>query len=162
LRDRLRCKDESLLERIDNSFENLKTLEKTLAGVKLELATLAAADILKEAVDVNGISLYVREMNVAEDKFKDLLDGIQAKLPKGSAAVLGNRTHDSGSIAVIVEKSAQDKGLKAGELVKRLAEIAGGKGVGRPDRAQAGTREPAKISAALAAATGLVQEKISK
>ncbi|MFA6341659.1 MAG: DHHA1 domain-containing protein, partial [Fibrobacteraceae bacterium] len=162
LRDRLRCKDESLLERIDNSFENLKTLEKTLAGVKLELATLAATDILKEAVNVNGVSLYIKEMTVAEDKFKDLLDGVQAKLPKGSAVVLGNKTHDSGSIAVIVEKSVQDKGLKAGELVKLLAEIAGGKGGGRPDRAQAGTREPAKISAALAAAIGFIQEKISK
>jgi len=162
LRDRLRCKDESLLERIDNSFENLKALEKTLASVKLELATLAASDILKEAVNVNGVSLYIKEMTVAEDKFKDLLDGVQAKLPKGSAVILGNKTHDSGSIAVIVEKSVQDKGLKAGELVKLLAEIAGGKGGGRPDRAQAGTREPAKISAALAAAIGFIQEKISK
>ena len=46
--------------------------------------------------------------------------------------------------------------------MKLLAEIAVGKGGGRPERAQAGAREPAKISAALAAAIGFIQEKISK
>lgn len=56
-----------------------------------------------------------------------------------SVTEIANKVNDSGSIAVIVGKNVQAKGIKAGNLVKNLAAICSGRGSGRPDRVQAGT-----------------------
>ncbi|MBO5423412.1 MAG: alanine--tRNA ligase [Fibrobacteraceae bacterium] len=162
LREQLRCKDADLLARIAQNFEKTLSLEKALQSVKLELATLAAADILRGALDVLGVQLYVREFTMPEDKFKDLLDGVQNKLSPDSIAVIANKGESNGSIAVMVGKEVQAKGIKAGDMVKDLAAACGGKGGGRPDRAQAGTREPEKISAAISNANNWLREKLGK
>lgn len=162
LREQLRCKDADLLSRIAQNFEKTLSLEKALQSVKLELATLAAADILRGALDVLGVQLFVREFTMPEDKFKDLLDGVQNKLSPDSIAVIANKGESNGSIAVMVGKEVQAKGIKAGDMVKDLAAACGGKGGGRPDRAQAGTREPEKISAAISNANNWLREKLGK
>lgn len=162
LREQLRCKDADLLARIAQNFEKTLSLEKALQSVKLELATLAAADILRGALDVLGVQLYVREFTMPEDKFKDLLDGVQNKLSPDSIAVIANKGESNGSIAVMVGKEVQAKGIKAGDMVKDLAAACGGKGGGRPDRAQAGTREPEKISVAISNANNWLREKLGK
>lgn len=160
LREQLRCKDADVLNRIQQTFAKTQSLEKSLQSVKLELATLAAGDFLKGAINVMGVQLYVRELALADDKFKDLLDGVQNKLDTDSVAVVANKNNGNGSIAVMVGKSVQAKGIKAGDMVKDLALACGGKGGGRPDRAQAGTREPEKISAAIANANNWIRAKL--
>ncbi|SHL20687.1 alanine--tRNA ligase [Fibrobacter sp. UWEL] len=160
LRDRLRCKDAEVLERIQQAFEKTQSLEKTLQSVKLELATMIAGDVLNGALDVMGVMLYVREFDMPEDKYKELLDGIQNKLDKGAVAVIANKVNGAGSIAVIVGKDVQAKGIKAGDMVRDLAAACNGKGGGRPDRAQAGTREPEKISAAIKDANNWIRAKL--
>ncbi len=162
LRDKLRCKNEMILDRIEAVFENAKELERSLQAVNLELSMAAAQDVLQKPMVIENVSLYVSELKLAEDKFKNLLDGVQAKLDSDSVAILFNKAGESGSIAVIVGKNAQQKGLKAGDLVKTLAELAGGKGGGRPDRAQAGTRELDKMNAAVLAVVDLVKGKLIK
>ncbi len=160
LREQLRCKDADVLDRIQQAFVKTQNLEKSLQSVKLELATLAAADILKGGINVMGVQLFVREMSVSEDKFKDLLDGVQNKLSTDSVAVIANKVNGAGSIAVMVGKDVQAKGIKAGDMVKDLAIACGGKGGGRPDRAQAGTREPEKIADAIANANNWIRAKL--
>jgi len=160
LRDRLRCKEAEVLDRIQQSFEKTQSLEKALQSVKLELATLAAADLLKDATDVKGVKLFVRELELADAQYKELLDGVQNKLAVDSVAVIANKADGAGSIAVIVGKEVQAKGIKAGDMVRELAAACNGKGGGRPDRAQAGTREPEKIAAAIAGAQNLVAAKL--
>lgn len=160
LREQLRCKDADVLNRIQQTFAKTQSLEKSLQSVKLELATLAAGDFLKGAINVMGVQLYVRELALADDKFKDLLDGVQNKLDADSVAVIANKNNGNGSIAVMVGKSVQAKGIKAGDMVKDLALACGGKGGGRSDRAQAGTREPEKISAAIANANNWIRAKL--
>ena len=160
LREQLRCKDADLLDRISQSFVKTQSLEKSLQSAKLELATLAAGEMLKGAISVAGVDLFVRELNTAEDKYKNLLDGVQNKLPANAVAVIANKLESSGSIAVLVGDDARKKGIKAGDLVKELAAACGGKGGGRPDRAQAGTRSPEKISGAIANANNWIRTKL--
>ncbi len=161
LRDRLRCKDAEVLDRIQQSFEKTQSLEKALQSVKLELATMIAGDVLNGGLDVMGVMLYVREFDMPEDKYKELLDGIQNKLDKGAVAVIANKVNGAGSIAVIVGKDVQAKGIKAGDMVRDLAAACNGKGGGRPDRAQAGTREPEKIAAAIKDANNWIRAKLT-
>lgn len=160
LREQLRCKDADVLDRIQQTFAKTQNLEKSLQSVQLELATLAAGELLQGAVNVMGVNLYVREMSMPEDRFKNLLDGVQNKLDAESVAVIANKGGANGSIAVMVGKSVQAKGIKAGDMVRDLAKACNGKGGGRPDRAQAGTREPEKISAAIANANNWIRTKL--
>ncbi len=160
IREQLRCKDAEVLERLQQTFAKTQNLEKSLQSVKLELATLFAADLLQGAVNVMGVNLYVREMSLPEDRYKNLLDGVQGRLEEGAVAVIANKGSENGSIAVMVGKAALAKGIKAGDLVRDLAKACNGKGGGRPDRAQAGTREPEKISAAIANANNWIRAKL--
>ena len=121
---------------------------------------MMAGEILNGALDVMGVMLYVREFGMPDDKYKELLDGVQNKLDKGAVAVIANKFNGAGSIAVIVGKDVQAKGIKAGDMVKDLAKACNGKGGGRPDRAQAGTREPEKISAAIKDANNWIRAKL--
>ena len=160
LREQLRCKDADLLDRIQQTFVKTQNLEKSLQSVQLELATLAAGELLQGAINVMGVNLYVREMSMPEDRFKNLLDGVQSRLDSESVAVMANKGAANGSIAVMVGKNVQAKGIKAGDMVRDLAKACGGKGGGRPDRAQAGTREPEKISAAIANANNWIRARL--
>src|SRR5574344_1663305 len=108
LREQLRCKDADLLDRISQSFVKTQSLEKSLQSAKLELATLAAGEMLKGAINVAGVDLFVRELNTAEDKYKDLLDGVQNKLQANAVAVIANKLESSGSIAVLVGDDARN------------------------------------------------------
>jgi alanyl-tRNA synthetase len=160
LREQLRCKDAEVLDRIQQSFAKTQNLEKSLQSVKLELATLAAAELLNGGINVMGVNLYVRELSLPDEKYKNLLDGVQNKLDVDSVAVIANKDNGSGSIAVMVGKNVQAKGIKAGDIVKDLAKACNGKGGGRPDRAQAGTREPEKIAEAIANANNWIRAKL--
>ncbi len=160
LREQLRCKDADVLDRIQQAFAKTQNLEKSLQSVQLELATLAAGELLQGAVNVMGVNLYVREMSTPDDRFKNLLDGVQNKLDTESVAVIANKGSANGSIAVMVGKNVQAKGIKAGDMVRDLAKACNGKGGGRPDRAQAGTREPEKISSAIANANNWIRAKL--
>jgi alanyl-tRNA synthetase len=160
LREQLRCKDAEVLDRIQQSFAKTQNLEKSLQSVKLELATLAAAELLNGGINVMGVNLYVRELSIPDEKYKNLLDGVQNKLDTDSVAVIANKDNGAGSIAVMVGKNVQAKGIKAGDIVKDLAKACNGKGGGRPDRAQAGTREPEKIAEAIANANNWIRAKL--
>ncbi len=160
LREQLRCKDAEVLNRIQQAFAKTQSLEKSLQSVQLELATLAAGDLLQGAINVLGVKLYVREMSISDDRFKNLLDGVQSRLDPDSVAVIANKGTGNGNIAVIVGKNVIAKGIKAGDMVRDLAKVCNGKGGGRPDRAQAGTREPEKIAAAIADANNWIRAKI--
>ncbi len=160
IREQLRCKDAEVLNRLQQTFAKTQNLEKSLQSVQLELATRAAADLLQGAVNVLGVNLYVREMSIEDAKFKTLMDGVQNKLDVDSVAVIANKGNGNGSIVVMVGKNAQAKGIKAGDMVRDLAKVCNGKGGGRPDRAQAGTREPEKISAAISNANNWIREKL--
>ena len=60
-----------------------------------------------------------------------------------------------------MNKLAQEKGLKAGVLVKEISAIAGGKGGGKPDFAMAGLKDETKIDEALAAVKGIVEKQLA-
>lgn len=161
LRDRLRCKDKDILGRIDGVFEHSKILEKELAQIKLKLAAEASASLFDGGNSVNGFTIFIHSLKFTEEEFKNVLDSIQSRILPDQMMVISNISESSGSIAVLVGKSIREKGIQAGDLVKILAEAAGGRGGGRPDRAQAGTRETEKIPAALSLALPWIKEKIS-
>ncbi len=151
-------------QRVVQILDNVKSLEKELAKLKSKLALSQGDDLADQAVDVKGtdgkvIRVLAAQLEGADAKtLRETLDKLKDKL-KSAAIVLGSAADGKVTLIAGVTPDLVAK-VKAGELVNAVALQVGGKGGGRPDMAQAGGTEPAKLAAALASVAAWVQEKL--
>jgi alanyl-tRNA synthetase len=140
-------------------LDEKKALEKELARLKSKIASSQGDDLLSQAVDVKGAKVLAAVLEGADAKtLRETMDKLKATL-KSAAIVLGAVA--DGKVALIAGVTADLTGkVKAGELVNFVAQQVGGKGGGRPDMAQAGGTEPAKLPAALAAVKDWVEQRV--
>jgi alanyl-tRNA synthetase len=122
----------------------------------LELAN-AVDELIAKATLVNGTKLVIGRIPAAPvDLIRSQVDRIR-KI--AGSAIMTLIAHDGENVPVIVALT-QDlvaKGLKSGDLIKPVAEAVGGRGGGKPEMAQAGGKDAAKIDAALAIALSQAQ-----
>ena len=117
----------------------------------------AASD---DAVDVAGVKLVARQVSgLDKDGLRALVDQHRDRIKSG-VVVLAAPSDDKVSIVVGVTADLTKK-VTAGQVVKELAPIVGGKGGGRPDFAEAGGKDPSKIGEMLASARAVVEKLIS-
>jgi len=154
----LKAQPQELTARIVQIQDQVKALEKELARLKSKVASSQGDDLASQAVDVKGIRLLVAAMDGADGKtLRETLDKLKDKL-KSAVILLGSA--DGGKVSLIAGVTPDLTGkIKAGELVNFVARQVGGKGGGRPDMAQAGGTEPAKLPAALASVQAWVGER---
>jgi alanyl-tRNA synthetase len=84
------------------------------------------------------------------------------KKAKSAAVVVGFVADDKATLLAGLTDDLVNKGLKAGDIIKAVAPIIDGGGGGRPNMAQAGGKNPAKIDEALAKATQLIREELAE
>jgi alanyl-tRNA synthetase len=161
LREQFKAKTESVLERVSSLAEQLKASEKLSADLRAKIAESQSADLFKEPKQAKDIPVWVSQVSMEPGEFSALLESAQKAMPSHGVAVIANVQKDSGSIAVIVHAELVKKNIKAGDIVKKLAELAGGKGGGRPNLAQAGTKTPEKIEGALREAVRVITSYFS-
>jgi len=140
-------------------LDEKKALEKELAKLRSKLAMGQGQDLASQAVEVKGARLLVATLEGADAKtLRETLDKLKDKL-KSAAIVLA--AVSDGKVALIAGVTADLTGkVKAGELVNFVALQIGGKGGGRPDMAQAGGTEPAKLPAAMETVKAWVEQRL--
>jgi alanyl-tRNA synthetase len=145
--------------RVGQMLDHARALEKELARLKSKLAASQGEDLVGQAVDVKGVKVLAALLEGADaTALRETLDKLKDKL-KSAGIVLASSAE--GKVSLIAGVTADLTGkLKAGELVNFVAQQVGGKGGGRPDMAQAGGTEPAKLPAALASVKGWVEAKL--
>jgi len=158
LKEQFKTKTEDILERVSSLSEQLKASERLAADLRAKIAESQSADLFKEPKQVKNIPVWVFKVNMESSEFSALLEGAQKTMPSQGIAVIANAQSSSGTIAVVVHAELVKKKISAGDIVKKLAELAGGKGGGRPALAQAGTKNPEKIEEALKAAERIIGE----
>jgi alanyl-tRNA synthetase len=138
--------------------ERVKALEKEVADLRRQLVSGASAD--RGETEVDGVKVMAREVPKApRNELRNLADTLRDKMGSGVVVLA---TQDDGKVSLIATVSKDLVGrLKAGNLVKSLAPIVGGKGGGRPDFAQAGGKDPSKLPELLAAVPGVVGEQLA-
>lgn len=155
----LKAQPEQLESRIEQVLERSRALEKELERLQSELAAAAGDDLAGQAIDVNGVSVLsaqVQGMNPGE--LRTTVD--QLKNTLGSAViVLGSTADDGVRLVAGVTKDLTGK-VKAGDLVRQVAEWVGGKGGGRPDFAQAGGPNKDALPDALARAREWIRNQL--
>jgi alanyl-tRNA synthetase len=155
----LRAQPGSVEKAVSALLDEKKTLEKELGRVRGKLALGQGQDLASQAVDVKGAKVLVATLDGADAKtLRETMDKLKDRL-KSAAIVLG-AVHD-GKVALIAGVTADLTGkLKAGELVNYVAQQVGGKGGGRPDMAQAGGTDPAKLPGALQSVKSWVEQRV--
>ena len=139
-----------------------KALTKELDTVKAEVAAAKVESLFESAEEVNGVRVITAYFSgTASGTLRGMCDTLRDKAKKPVAAVLVGSEGEKITMAVSVNKLAQEKGLKAGSLVKTLSAIAGGKGGGKPDFAMAGLKDPNKIDEALHAAAEVAASQMN-
>ena len=112
-----------------------------------------------ESVIVNGsaVALQVRRVDAPNiDALRKTGDFLRDRLDSG-VVVIGSEIDERPMVIAMVTKDLVEKGFHAGDIVKRVAEVMGGGGGGRPDTAQAGGRDAEKLDEALASVREIVQ-----
>ena len=141
----------ALVQRCEALQNELSEAKKEIDKLERQLSASAMADITGGAVEIAGIKVFsaVLEGTVG-DALRKAGDDLKSKYDN-FIAVLAGHADGKGNFLCICSKEAVAKGANAGQIVKQIAAIAGGKGGGKPDSAMAGIADTTKINDALAA-----------
>ncbi len=134
----------------------LKEAERELASLKARQASGLLDDVVAGAVDVAGVRLVAAELPASVSDLRDAMDKAKSKLKSGVLVFGVKRGDDKVQLIAGVTPDLLER-FHAGNLIREVATICGGKGGGKPDMAMAGGTEPAKLAQALDAVAGLLQ-----
>lgn len=156
----LKTKEDGLSQKVASLIEDNKSLSKELHDMKTKMSLQAIDSVLDSKVDVNGVNLVTTKFEGMDmNTLKEVADNLRDKLVSG-VVVLANIADDKLNFVVTATKDAVDKGVHCGNIVKSIAQIAGGKGGGRPNMAQAGASDVSKVDEALTYASEVLKSQV--
>jgi alanyl-tRNA synthetase len=161
LAQRLSLAPADLPARVDALLEQTQKLEKELKAAAQKSALEKGAALAGRFAPVAGIPVLIESVGELDaDPLRALVESLRKPTPDSVillAAVSGGKV----TFILNAGPSAQAKGLHAGRLVGDIAKITGGGGGGKPDKAQAGGKDPAKLPDALAAARERIAQALA-
>jgi len=156
----LKSQPDLVTAKVDQLLKRNKQLEKELAQAKQALVTGSTDDRINDVQVIGGIKVLAARIDGADAKtLRDAVDRYKDKL-QNAVVVLGSVENGAVRIAAGVTKNNTDR-IRAGDLIKPIAEQVGGKGGGRPEFAQAGGNNPDALDAALGSVPAWVAERLS-
>ena len=151
---------ETLVERLEQQAAEMKTLRQALEKFKSEASMGEAKQILASAKTVDGLHIITgTRQGVDAAALRVMGDFLRDKDP-AVVGVLASVQGEKVTFLAVCGKEAVARGVKAGDLVKAVSAICGGKGGGKPDSAMGGGTELLKVDDALAAVDDFVAEKL--
>jgi alanyl-tRNA synthetase len=156
---RLGAPPSQALERVEGLLNDLKQRQQELAALRSQSARGALEGLLGQVRRENGVAYLAARVEAPDPaRLREMGDWLRDKLGSG-VVVLGAVLGDKPQLLAVVTPDLVKQRYHAGNLVKALAQIVGGGGGGRPDMAQAGGRDVAKLDEALAQVGRLVSEQ---
>ena len=149
---------------VDNAIEQLQAqnqqLQKEVAQLRQKLAQQDTQSLLNQATRVDGFAVLAAPVNAADvDTMRQMSDWFRDKLGS-SVVMLGAVIDEKPMLVASVTQDLIGRGMHAGNLVRDAAKVIGGGGGGRPNMAQAGGKDPAKLAEALASVQPWVEKNL--
>jgi alanyl-tRNA synthetase len=143
--------------------DELKKARREADELKLKIATGAAGQTGSngdDARDINGVRVLAKEASGLDAAgMRQLSDTLLARIKSG--VVIIGRANDGKASLIVRTSDDLTKRVPAGQVIKELAPIIGGKGGGKADMAEGGGNRPEKLSEALQASYGVIEEMLS-
>jgi alanyl-tRNA synthetase len=151
---------DELPQRIERLHNDLRVAHKEIETLTRKLARADFQTLLDTVIEIEGIPVLAARVDVPDaDTLREMADWFRDK--QGGVIVLGAVIDDKPLLIAATTKAlAQTRGVHAGNLVRDLARVVGGGGGGRPDMAQAGGRDAAKLGEALDKVPALLREML--
>jgi len=144
-------------KRLAKLLDEQKVLERQLAELEAKLARSRADDLVTSARQVNGVAVIAARLDGLDaEGLRAVADRLRERLGSG-VVVVGSAHDDKVNLVAAVTKDLT-KRFQAGKIVQEVAKVVGGGGGGRPDLAQAGGKDAAKLDEAL----GLVHDIVGR
>lgn len=152
---------DELGHRIQHLIEQNKSLGKELQHIRAQSSHLEVDQWVKQAKQLDGFNLVVKQVKSnSVDELKQIGDALRERLKTG-VGLLGMILNGKiNFLCVITDDLIKQKNLKAGDIVKEVAAIAGGSGGGRPHIALAGAKELDKFELSLIEVETIVRKKM--
>jgi alanyl-tRNA synthetase len=139
----------------------MKEQAKESAAVSGDAALDVVKKLFESAQTVGGVTVVVGEVPPASpDALRGAIDWVRNKT-ESSAVLLGFASEGKVTLIAGMSKAAVDRGLKAGDLIKEICPLVGGKGGGRPDMAQGGGSDPSGLASAIQQASKWISGKLT-
>lgn len=146
--------------RLTDIVEESKAKDKTIKALEDELAKMKSAEVFSAPQYIDSLAFYCGTLNdVAPDALRSMGDDLKTK-GDNVVAVIAGVNGDKANIVAVCGKDAIAKGVKAGDVVREVAKLAGGGGGGRPDSAMAGCKDVSKLGSAMEKAADIVRSMI--
>ena len=157
---RLKARPLELVEKVEKLAETSRDLEREVQRLQARLLGGTLERLLAGAVDVDGVRVVGALVEATDAKgMRELGDRVRDRLQRGVVALA---MHGDGKVTWVTMVTKDLTGrLHAGHLARDLAKLTGGGGGGRPDMAEAGGKDPARIPDALAKLVDLVREQMN-
>ena len=154
---------DNLPNAIARMAEELKRTRKEMDDLKLKIATGSiggGSGGEDETREINGVNVVGKVVDGLDaNGTRQLSDTLLARLKSG-VVVLGRKDGEKVGIIVRVSDDLTNK-VKAGDIIREIAPIVGGRGGGKPDMAEGGGTEPDKLAEAIDAAYGVIEKMVS-
>ena len=156
----LKTAPSGLLERMEQQANEMRQLRQALEKFKAEASLGEARQFLASAKTVKDLHVLATTRNgVDTAELRTMGDFLRDKDPK-AVAVIASINGEKITFLAVCGKEAVARGIKAGDLVRHVSAICGGKGGGKPDSAMGGGSDPLKVDDALASVDDFVSEKL--
>ncbi len=153
----LKAKPADVPQKVSSVLAEQKELRRRLDSFAAQKAHGQVDELLKNARQEDGITVVAAKIDGADgNALRNMLDELKQKVDKG-VIVLGSAGEGKVTLAAGVTKNIAGADYHAGNIVRHVAEICGGKGGGRPDMAMAGGKDPSKLDEALQSVYDLVK-----
>ena len=150
----------TILERMEQQANEMKELRQALEKFKAEASLGEARQVMASAKTVGGLHVITgTRQNLDANALRAMGDFMRDKDPS-VVAVLASINGEKVSFLAVCGKEAVSKGIRAGELVKSVSAVCGGKGGGKPDSAMGGGTDLLKVDDALATVDDFVAAKL--
>ncbi|AIW15103.1 alanine--tRNA ligase [Vibrio tubiashii] len=157
--DAIEAQQAKFEEKLAESASKAKSLEKEIQKLKDKMAAAESANIMAKAQEINGVKVLIAGMEGADPKnLRTMVDNAKNQMGSG-VVMIANVNGDKIGLIAGVTKDLIGK-VKAGDLVKMVAEQVGGKGGGRPDMAQAGGTDVAALPEAMKTVQPWLEERL--
>ena len=156
----LKANPSDIEDKVKAMQREIKSLQGENDSLKSKAAQDSLGDVTSEVTDVNGVKVLAKAVDgVDMNGLRDLGDSLKDKLGEG-VIVLASSTNGKVNLLAMATDAAMSKGAHAGNLIKVIASVVGGGGGGRPNMAQAGGKDVAKIGEAIDKVLEVVEEQV--
>ena len=156
----LKTKPAELVQKALQESQEIRELRHAVESFKAKEAVGEASNFLMGAREVGGLKVLTATLNDAEaERLRKMGDFLRDKDPS-VVAVIASINGEKITFLAVCGKEAVARGIKAGDLVRHVSAICGGKGGGKPDSAMGGGSDPLKVDDALASVDDFVSEKL--